>query len=113
MTLENISQIFKALSDPIRLRVIYLLLEKDSLCVCEIVERLALSQSTVSRHLAYLKNSGLVESWREGVWMHYALNKQSLQIVNTLELKSKLLSTQQITQDIQNDTCNNGACKSN
>jgi len=90
MTLEEISQLFKALSDPIRLRILYLLMKKDSFCVCEIVEILDIGQSTVSRHLAYMKNSGLVESWREGVWMHYSLKKENIEFIELAKLKSQL-----------------------
>lgn len=86
MTLEEISQIFKALSDPIRLKMVYLLTEKESLCVCEIVDKLQLSQSTTSRHLAYLKNSGLVSAERRGVWMHYTLEKTALEFIKLNKL---------------------------
>jgi ArsR family transcriptional regulator len=97
MTLENISQTFKALSDPIRLKILYLLTERDSLCVCEIVEILSLNQSTVSRHLAYLKNSNIVNSWREGVWMHYSLKKEMLPMIKIAELKNQLENTEEIS----------------
>ncbi len=49
------------------------LLLEGELCVCELMAILELPQSTVSRHLSYLKNSGLVRDRREGVWMHYQL----------------------------------------
>lgn len=89
-SIETLAQTFKALSDPTRLNIVHLLLDKDSLCVCEIMENLALKQSTASRHLAYLKHSGLVTSWREGVWMHYALKKDALTILNREALLSSL-----------------------
>jgi len=63
----------KAISDPIRLRIIYLLYYQD-LCVCEIVDCLKLHQSTVSRHLTILKNSGLIEDTKQGQWVFYSLN---------------------------------------
>ncbi|MHB1380892.1 MAG: ArsR/SmtB family transcription factor [Thermoleophilia bacterium] len=66
------AQMFKALSDETRLRIIALLLDGE-LCVCELMAILGLPQSTVSRHLAYLKNSGLVDDRRAGKWMHYRL----------------------------------------
>ncbi len=66
------AQTFKALSDDTRLRILGLLLEGE-LCVCELMAILGLPQSTISRHLAYLKHSGLVDDRREGVWMHYRL----------------------------------------
>lgn len=70
--MKQTSQLFKALSDDTRLRILGLLLEGE-LCVCDLVTILDMPQSTVSRHLAYLRNSGLVSDNRQGVWMHYRL----------------------------------------
>lgn len=70
--MKTTAQLFKALSDETRLRILGLLLDGE-LCVCELMAILELPQSTVSRHLAYLKNSGLVEDRRAGKWMHYRL----------------------------------------
>ena len=75
-SLEDHAQFHKALAEPVRLRILALLQTRDSLCVCDLVSVLALSQSTVSRHLAYLKNQQIVNSWREGNWIHYALNSK-------------------------------------
>jgi ArsR family transcriptional regulator, arsenate/arsenite/antimonite-responsive transcriptional repressor len=63
---------FKALSDETRLRILCLLLEGE-LCVCDLMAVLQLPQSTVSRHLAYLKNAGWVNDRRCGVWMYYSI----------------------------------------
>ncbi len=73
MNTESLAALFKTLSEPVRLRIIYLLLESGELCVCDLVETLGLSQSVVSRHLAYLRNNGLVSTRREGVWVHYRI----------------------------------------
>ena len=73
MELNDFTNLFKSLSEPVRLRILYLLLERGELCVCDIVNSLELSQSVVSRHLAYLRNSGLVKTRREGVWIYYQL----------------------------------------
>ncbi len=73
MNTESLAAQFKTLSEPVRLRVIYLLLKKGELCVCDLVETLELSQSVVSRHLAYLRNNGLVSTRREGVWVYYRI----------------------------------------
>ncbi|MDX1351475.1 MAG: metalloregulator ArsR/SmtB family transcription factor [Thiomicrorhabdus sp.] len=110
MTLEDITQSFKALSDPIRLRIVFQLMNKESLCVCEIVAALALNQSTVSRHLAYLKNSGLVKSWREGVWMHYALRTENLHGIDLEKFKSNLTITDEINKDLKNIADKNSNC---
>jgi len=73
VTTESLAALFKTLSEPVRLRIVYLLLEAGELCVCNLVETLELSQSVVSRHLAYLRNNGLVVTRREGVWVYYRL----------------------------------------
>ena len=64
---------FKALGDPVRLRLFSLLTRKEELCVCHLTDALDLPQSTVSRHLAVLRRAGLVETRREGKWIHYRL----------------------------------------
>ncbi len=71
MKTESLAALFKTLSEPVRLRITYLLLERGELCVCDLVDTLGLSQSVVSRHLAYLRNNDLVATRREGVWVHY------------------------------------------
>ncbi len=71
MNTESLAALFKTLSEAVRLRIIFLLLSEGELCVCELVDTLKLSQSVVSRHLAYLRNNGLVTARREGVWVHY------------------------------------------
>jgi len=74
--MDQTTQIFKALSEPVRLRIIALILEGER-CVCELMAVLDMPQSTVSRHLSYLKNSGLVTGERRGVWMYYRLAESS------------------------------------
>ncbi len=69
----DISDIFKTLSDPTRLRIL-VLLTKGELCVCDITDILNLPQSTVSRHMSRLKLTGLVLDTRKGKWVFYKLN---------------------------------------
>lgn len=68
----NMELFFAALADRTRLRLINLM-AMDEICVCFLVETLAESQPKVSRHLAYLRRAGLVETRRDGKWMHYRL----------------------------------------
>jgi ArsR family transcriptional regulator len=68
----ELANVFRALSDETRLRILALL-RSGEVCVCHIHGGLQLPQPTVSRHLAYLRKSGLVEARREGIWMHYRL----------------------------------------
>lgn len=70
--LEALTDIYSALADPTRLRILSLLGD-DEICVCHIHASLDVPQPTASRHLAYLRKSGLVEARREGIWMHYRL----------------------------------------
>ena len=72
--LEASVELFKAFADPVRLRLLNLLAEGE-VCVCHLHEALDLPQSTVSRHLAYLRRRGLVVGRKEGLWVHYRLAK--------------------------------------
>ena len=70
--LTEMEKLFLALSDKTRLRLLNLMRE-DEVCVCYFTEVLGESQPKISRHLAYLRNAGLVSSRREGKWMHYKI----------------------------------------
>lgn len=72
--MDRIAQIYKALSEDIRLRIV-MLLTHGELCVCDLMEIFGETQSKISRHLAYLKHSGFVKSRRSGTWMHYSLKE--------------------------------------
>jgi ArsR family transcriptional regulator len=82
--MKHLAQTLKALSDPIRLRIVLLLQAEGELCVCDLMAVLGLPQSTVSRHLAYLTRSCWVDIRREGVWMHYTLSRESCAICKEL-----------------------------
>jgi len=79
--LKSNAQLFKALGDETRLRMVGLLIGGE-LCVCDLMKVLVLPQSTASRHLAYLKNSGWITGKRKGRWMYYQLHE--LLTANTL-----------------------------
>jgi len=70
--LAEMEILFKALADATRLRILGLLLAGE-VCVCDIHESLKIPQSKASRHLAYLRRAGLVETRREGLWIHYRM----------------------------------------
>ena len=67
-------EIFKALAEESRLRILSLVLQND-MCVCEIEYCLKLKQSNISRHLSALKNSGLLDSYKQAQWVYYTVNK--------------------------------------
>jgi ArsR family transcriptional regulator len=71
--LSEMENLYMALSDQTRLRLLNLMRE-DEICVCFFTEALDESQPKISRHLAYLRKAGLVETRREGKWMHYRIN---------------------------------------
>ena len=70
--LEALTSAYAALADPTRLRILSLLGDGE-VCVCHIHASLDVPQPTASRHLAYLRKSGLVAARRDGTWMHYRL----------------------------------------
>jgi ArsR family transcriptional regulator len=72
--ITEMETLFKALADETRLRILGLLLTGE-VCVCDIHESLKIPQSKASRHLAYLRRSGLVETRRSGLWIHYRLGR--------------------------------------
>lgn len=66
------SRVFKALSDPARLKIIKLLSLKD-MCVCELMVALNMTQPTVSHHLKILESAGLIKNERKGKWIFYSI----------------------------------------
>ncbi len=72
--MDKPNQLFKAFADETRLRILNLVAQRER-CVCEFQEILRVPQPTISRHLAYLRRSGLLVARREGKWIHYSLAK--------------------------------------
>jgi ArsR family transcriptional regulator len=73
LTPELVIAGFHALSEPLRVKVVELLREKE-LCVCDLCESLDVAQSKLSFHLKTLKEAGLLRSRQEGRWVYYSLN---------------------------------------
>jgi ArsR family transcriptional regulator len=80
---QHLNVALRALADPTRLRILALLTGGE-VCVCHIHEALGIPQPTASRHLAYLRKSGLVEARREGLWVHYGMAKMRDAVLGTL-----------------------------
>ena len=72
----NSPDLFEALADETRRRILVLLLERGELCVCDLYGVLGMAQPKVSRHLAVLRESGAVASRKQGTWVHYRLNPE-------------------------------------
>jgi len=75
LSVRPVAQLFKALGDDTRLRIVALL-SHGELCVCHLQEALRLTQPTASRHMAVLRSAGVVEARRKGSWVHYRLANQ-------------------------------------
>jgi ArsR family transcriptional regulator, arsenate/arsenite/antimonite-responsive transcriptional repressor len=72
---EARSTLLKALADPTRLTIVASLWKAEApICICDLVAGLQLGQSTISHHMAKLKEAGLVESEKRGIWIHYRLH---------------------------------------
>ena len=76
MSLRKYEATMKAVADPTRVRILKML-EGGELCVCQIIAVLALSPSTVSKHLFLLKSAGLVNDRKEKKWVHYSLDLEN------------------------------------
>jgi len=74
--MREMTKVFKALSDPNRIRILKML-EARHLCVCEITEILHLATSTVSKHLAILRDAGLILDRKENKWVNFYLDDSS------------------------------------
>src|SRR4030043_1288568 len=72
--MKSEARLFKSLADETRLRILWLLMAKEELCVCDIMGVLGIPQSKASRHLRYLYHLGWVTDRREAVWMNYRLS---------------------------------------
>ena len=81
--LKHSESIFNALADETRLRILNLLNEGE-LCVCDLMQVLKEPQSKISRHLAYLRRTGLVQGRKEGLWMHYRLSRPTTKLFGML-----------------------------
>ena len=75
--MNNIHEKFKALSDATRLKI-YMLLTERTLCACQVLDKLDISQPTLSHHMKILENAGLVNSDKRGTWTHYHINEDTV-----------------------------------
>src|SRR5262249_53456946 len=81
--LGSMGKMLRAMADPTRLRILGLLVGGE-VCVCHIHDALNVPQSTASRHLAYLRRAGLVETRKDGLWVHYRLANVNDGVLKTL-----------------------------
>jgi ArsR family transcriptional regulator len=85
--LNETETFFKMLADSTRLRCLMLMQAEGELCVCELTHTLKLSQPKISRHLAHLREAGVLVASRNGTWMNYRINPElqgwALQVLQT------------------------------
>jgi ArsR family transcriptional regulator, arsenate/arsenite/antimonite-responsive transcriptional repressor len=84
----GLAQVFKALGDPVRLRLVSMIGARDGgeVCVCDLTSAFDLTQPTISHHLRVLREAGLIDSERRGTWVYYRL------VPAALERMAELLS---------------------
>lgn len=77
----GLAQVFKALGDPVRLRLVSMIGARDGgeVCVCDLASAFDLTQPTISHHLKVLREAGLIDSQRRGTWVYYRLVPAALE----------------------------------
>lgn len=81
-TAENLAQLFKAISSPVRVQILDILSRHaGEVCVCDIESQFTLSQPTISHHLGVLRKAGLVQSEQRGLWAFYFVRPAALEQV--------------------------------
>ena len=99
--MQELAEIFKALSDETRDQILSSLLLHGELCVCDVEGALGITQSKSSRHLRYLLHAGLVQNRRKGVWMHYRVAKNLDEQRKILLRMLRQMLTEEQTEDLQ------------
>jgi ArsR family transcriptional regulator, arsenate/arsenite/antimonite-responsive transcriptional repressor len=82
----GLARVFKALADPVRLRLVSLIgaHQGGEVCVCELTGAFDLTQPTISHHLKILREAGIIDSERRGTWVYYRLEAAALERVGAL-----------------------------
>lgn len=106
--LSRMVDIFKALSEQNRLRILSLLLE-DELCVCEIITCLKITQTNASRHLTALKKCGILENYKQAQWTYFKISEEFIK--NHEELWSYLYKRLKALPSYREDKKAYGKCK--
>ena len=78
---DRIAGLMKALSDPVRLRLMSMIAAAEELCVCDLMAPFDVSQPTISHHLKVLRSAGLVDCERRGTWVYYWAEREALDAI--------------------------------
>ncbi|MGN6474858.1 MAG: ArsR/SmtB family transcription factor [Mycobacteriales bacterium] len=81
---DRVAGLMKALSDPVRLRLMSMIAAADEVCVCELMAPFDVSQPTISHHLKVLRSAGLVDSERRGTWVYDRAEREALESLGGL-----------------------------
>jgi len=101
--MRDLIKALKALSDETRLRILNLVLEREC-CVCEVVQALVVSQSRASRNLSLLRDAGLLQRRKEGLWAFYSISRETVPtylLELMLAVKTALDGNQTAAKDIE------------
>jgi ArsR family transcriptional regulator len=80
----GLAPMFKALGDPVRLRLLSMIASTPEACVCDLTDDFEVSGPTISHHLRVLREAGLVDCERRGTWVYYRVRPESLRQLSTL-----------------------------
>jgi ArsR family transcriptional regulator len=80
----GLAPMFKALGDPVRLRLMSMIASTAETCVCDLTDRFTLSGPTISHHLRVLREAGLVDCQRRGTWVYYSARPEALRQLSGL-----------------------------
>lgn len=100
----------KSLADYTRLRCMLLIQDQGELCVCELMSALQLSQPKISRHLAQLRQNGLLIDRRQGKWVYYQLHPDLPEWASDILATAQQSQQQQLTQDLNTLQRLNSCC---
>lgn len=99
--MKKIVESLKALGEENRIKIVGLLCEEE-MCVCELIEKLELSQSAVSHHIKILKQAGLINDRRKGKWIFYSLNQNAFKDLS-LSIREKVWQPVESSQWVEKE----------
>src|SRR5688572_14023218 len=104
---DKAAELFNGFADPTRLRLLSLISHCKEICVCDLEAVTGLPQARISRHLANLRHSDLVNSRRDGVWIYYSLKQPETPLQKTLldAIKNAHTSVEQLKVDLETLQC--------
>jgi ArsR family transcriptional regulator len=102
-TATELAPRFKALSDPVRLRLLSLIASAAEVCVCDLTDAFEVTGATISHHLRVLRETGLVDCERRGTWVYYWAQKEALELLGGLLLAAPPPAQAAVTMAHQGD----------